>query len=53
MEQFGKDILALIEGWNTIFAKARKEFPLATEEDLYLIAKNAMTNALQSKQEKT
>lgn len=36
----------MMEGWNTIMEAARQEFPNATEEELYQIAKGAMNHAL-------
>jgi len=36
----------MMEGWNTIMAAARQQFPNATEEELYKIAKGAMNHAL-------
>lgn len=35
-----------MQGWNTIEAAARKEFPNATPEELYQICKSAMNHAL-------
>lgn len=36
----------MMEGWNKIMAAARQQFPNATEEELYQIAKGAMNYAL-------
>ena len=35
-----------MQGWNTIEAAARSEFPNATPEELYQICKSAMNKAL-------
>ena len=39
----------MIDGWNTIMAAARQQFPAATEEELYQISKGAMQHALAMK----
>ena len=36
----------MMDGWNKIMAAAREQFPTATEEELYQIAKGAMNHAL-------
>lgn len=36
----------MMEAWNKIMAAARQQFPKATEEELYQIAKGAMNHAL-------
>jgi len=36
----------MMDGWNKIMAAARREFPTATEEELYHIAAGAMKHAL-------
>ena len=36
----------MMEGWNKIMEAARQQFPAATEEELYQIAKGAMNHAL-------
>lgn len=37
---------ALMTAWNTVLAAARAQFPQASEEQLYQIAKGAMNHAL-------
>lgn len=37
---------AAMAGWNTIEAKAKQQFPNATQEELYQICKDAMKHAL-------
>lgn len=36
----------LMNGWNTIMAAARKQFPTSSEEELFQIAKGAMDKAV-------
>jgi len=36
----------MMEGWNKIMAAAREQFPEASEDELYQIAKGAMNHAL-------
>ena len=36
----------MMDGWNKIMEAAHKQFPAATEEELYQIAKGAMNHAL-------
>jgi hypothetical protein len=43
---FAQDLQEMMNGWNTIMAAARKEFPNASEEELFQIAKGAMNRAL-------
>ena len=45
---FAQDIKKMMTVWNGIMAKARKQFPNASEEELYRIAKGAMDHALSS-----
>lgn len=40
------DIREMMNAWNTIIAAARKQFPAASEEEIFQIAKGAMNNAL-------
>lgn len=39
-------IQEMMDAWNTIMAKARTEFPLANEEELFSIVSDAMNKAL-------
>jgi hypothetical protein len=39
----------MMNGWNTIEAKAKAQFPNATKEELYQICKDAMNYALKVK----
>lgn len=41
-----QDIAELMAAWNKIMAAARQQFPGASEEELYQIAKGAMNHAL-------
>lgn len=41
-----QDIAELMAAWNTVIAAAREQFPHATEERLYQIAKSVMTRQL-------
>jgi len=41
-----QDLQEMMNGWNKIMAAARREFPTATEENLFQIASGAMKNAL-------
>lgn len=41
-----QDIAELMAAWNKIMTAARQQFPGASEEKLYQIAKNAMNSAL-------
>lgn len=36
----------MMEAWNKIMESARQQFPKATEEELYQIAKGAMNRAV-------
>lgn len=36
----------MMEAWNKIMTAAREQFPTASEEELYQIAKGAMNHAL-------
>jgi hypothetical protein len=42
-------IAEMLQAWNTIMTEARKQFPGATEEELYQIAKGAMNHQLAAK----
>lgn len=44
-----QDMQEMMNGWNTIFAAARREFPTASEEEIYQIAKDAMAHTLNIK----
>lgn len=44
--QAAQDIAELMAAWNTITARARIEFPNASEEELFQIASGAMRHAL-------
>jgi hypothetical protein len=46
MTTAAKEIAELMNGWNTIMAAARREFPAASEEELFQIASGAMRHAL-------
>ncbi len=46
MTTLAQDIKEMMDGWNTIMAAAKEQFPKATEEELYQIAKGAMNHAL-------
>jgi hypothetical protein len=46
MTENAKDLQELMNGWNTIMAAARAEFPAATDEELFKIAQGAMNHAL-------
>jgi hypothetical protein len=39
----------MMNGWNTIEAKAKAQFPNATKDELYQICKDAMNFALSQK----
>ena len=39
-------IKEMMAAWNTIEAKAKKQFPAATKEELYEICKGAMSHAI-------
>jgi hypothetical protein len=39
-------IKEMMAGWNKIMAQAKKEFPNATEEQLFKIVSSAMNHAL-------
>lgn len=41
-----QDIAELMAAWNKIMTAAREQFPGASEEKLYQIAKDAMNHAL-------
>jgi hypothetical protein len=41
-----QDIAEMMQAWNTILAAAREQFPAASDEDLFQIAKGAMNHAL-------
>lgn len=40
------DLQEMMNAWNTIIAAARQQFPTASEEEVFQIAKSAMNNAL-------
>lgn len=40
------DMQELMTAWNTIIAAARKQFPAASEEEIFKIASGAMNTAL-------
>ena len=40
------DLKEMMAGWNKIEAAAKKQFPCASKEELYQIAKGAMNHAL-------
>lgn len=46
MTTFAEDLKEMMNGWNKIMAAAKVQFPKATEEELYQIAKGAMNHAL-------
>ena len=41
-----QDIAELMAAWDKVMAAAREQFPAASEEKLYQIAKGAMNQAL-------
>ena len=43
---FAKDLQEMMNGWNAIMAAARAQFPNASEEEIYQIAKGAMVQTL-------
>lgn len=43
---FAQDLQEMMSGWNKIMAAAREQFPDASEEKLYQIAKGAMQHTL-------
>ena len=43
---FTQDLQEMMNGWNTIVAAARAQFPAASEEEIYQIAKGAMAQTL-------
>ena len=43
---FAQDLQEMMNGWNTIVAAARAQFPAASEEEIYQIAKGAMQHTL-------
>jgi len=43
---FAQDLQEMMNGWNTIVAAARAQFPGASEEEIYQIAKAAMAHTL-------
>jgi hypothetical protein len=49
MTSAAQDLQELMNGWNKIMAAARQQFPAATEEELFQIAKSAMNHALRAK----
>ena len=48
MTAAAKDIAEMMNAWNKIQAAARKQFPTASEEEIYQIAKGAMWQALRA-----
>ena len=46
MATIAQDIKEMMEGWNKIMIAAKAQFPQATEEEIYEIAKGAMNHAL-------
>ena len=48
MTAAAKDIAEMMNAWNKIQAAARKQFPRASEEEIYQIAKGAMLQALRA-----
>ena len=44
--EIAETLKEMMEAWNKIMAAARKQFPMATEEELFEIAKGAMNHAL-------
>lgn len=46
MTTFAEDLKDMMSGWNKIMVAAKAQFPKATEEELYEIAKGAMNHAL-------
>ena len=44
--EFGRDLAEMMQGWDTIMAEAKRQFPNASEEEQYQIAKGAFTHAL-------
>lgn len=43
---FAQDLQEMMNGWNTIAAAARAQFPAASEEEIYQIVKSAMAQTL-------
>lgn len=41
-----QDLQEMMNGWNTIMAAAKIEFPAATEEELFQIVSSAMRHAM-------
>ena len=46
MTAVAKDIAEMMAAWDTIMAAARREFPAASDEKLFEIAKGAMNHSL-------
>ena len=46
---FSQDLQEMMNGWNAILAAARAQFPAASEEEIYQIAKGAMAHTLNLK----
>jgi hypothetical protein len=46
MTTLATDLKEMMQGWNTIEAAAKKQFPNATKEELYEICKDAMDHAI-------
>ena len=43
---FAQDLQEMMSGWSKIVAAARQQFPAASEEEIYQIAKGAMRHTL-------
>ena len=48
MNAAANDIAEMMNAWNKIQAAARKQFPNASEEEIYQIAKGAMLHTLRA-----
>ena len=46
---FSQDLKEMMNGWSAILAAARAQFPAASEEEIYQIAKGAMAHTLNLK----
>jgi len=43
---FAQDLQEMMAGWNKIVAAARAQFPAASDEEIFQIAKGAMAHTL-------
>jgi hypothetical protein len=48
MNAAANDIAEMMNAWNKIQAAARKQFPKASDEEIYQIAKGAMLHTLRA-----